>query len=105
MDWTFLADLGKGLISGAVVGLVGYVKSMPDGESFDWIKAGPTVIIGGVVGIVSYWAGVDMSTAYGVVAAFGAVAFINSVWTYFFKKARNGGSKVSVKIKGKKRRK
>jgi hypothetical protein len=51
-----------GLFAGAVFALLGYLRQMPtDGESFQLIKALPTVILGGGIGAMLAFAGTPIS--------------------------------------------
>ena len=81
IDTLLLTDLGKGLLVGAFAAFVGFIKNLPDGASFDWKKAGPSVIIGGLTGLVASYKGVDMALAGNLLSTFGIVALVNQLWS------------------------
>lgn len=86
MEINILWDIGKGLLTGVATALVGYIKALPDGDKLDWKKYTPTLIIGGIAGVVAYFVGVDWNTATALVAGFGAVTLVNSLWVAALKK-------------------
>lgn len=85
MDWNFVLTILKGLGTGFLVSLVGYIKNLPEGETLDWKKAGSTLIIGLIAGAVAAWQNVDINTAMELIAAFGIISFVNSFWSYLVK--------------------
>jgi hypothetical protein len=85
MDWSLLIGIAKGLGTGLVAAMVGYMKNVPEGAQFDWKKAMPTFIIGAAAGAVSWYMAVDLDSATVLLAQFGVVAFINNVWSGLFK--------------------
>jgi hypothetical protein len=85
-----LLNLLKGLAVGATAALVGYVKGLPDGTPFDWKKAAPSFIIGGITGVVASLMNVDLVSAGAIVASFGIVSLVNSLWTTVVKVQKVG---------------
>jgi uncharacterized membrane protein YoaK (UPF0700 family) len=91
--WT----VGKGVIIGAITAFVGYVKNMPDGEAVDWRKYTPTLIIGAITGAVAAGFGIELVGAAALVASFGVVSFVNTLWSYLVKERRNALARKSAK--------
>lgn len=85
MNWDILLVVVKGLFAGLIASLVGYVKSLPEDKPFDWKKAGPTLIIGLVAGGVAAAFGLQLNDAYTLLAAYGVVSMVNSLWTWLIK--------------------
>ena len=77
MDWITIVE---GLIGGLAYSLSGLAKKETR-ESFDWGKMVPTIIIGGVVGIIAGLTSQD----YGIVANTGAIAGITALVENFWK--------------------
>ena len=82
----------KGVGIGAFTALVGYLKALPDGETFDYLKAVPALVIGALVGAVQFGMNLDVNGAEALIASFGAVSLVNSLWALFLKQH----AKVSV---------
>ena len=84
-DTTLLLNLVKGLVLGSSAALIGYVKSMPTGEEFDWKKFMPTVIIGGISGCVASIINIDLNSAQTLLGDYGVIAIVNTLWSAFLK--------------------
>jgi hypothetical protein len=96
MDYlTILSGLGAGIATAAI----GYIKNMPDKEGFDWVKVIPTIVIGGIVGVIGAVANVTVDTATGMAASFGVVAFVNQGWSALVKWWNNRKTKTATKKK------
>ena len=89
MDFTLLIGIGKGILLGAGTALLGYVKNIPDGATFDFMKTVPVLVIGGITGIVGYYMGLPMIEAGEIIASFGVVNMVNQLWSAIRKSKRN----------------
>lgn len=85
MDWTILIEIGKGVLVGATVALTGFIKNLPDGAAFEWMKAAPVLIIGAITGIVANLMHIDLTSAGAILASYGVVAIINQLWSALLK--------------------
>lgn len=83
--YEFVWTIGKGVLVGLGASIVGYAKSLPSGESLDWMKATPTLVIGAIVGAVSAYKGIGLDSAEALIASFGIVFLANSLWSTFLK--------------------
>lgn len=90
MEVNFIVELIKGAGLGLFYAFAGYLKNIKV-EDFDIKKAGPTLIIGGLVGLVAAYYNVDMLTSEGILGGFGAVALVNMGWAAFVKHAQFKG--------------
>lgn len=84
----------SGLISGIGFSLLGYAKSIPDGETFNWKKFVPTIVIGAISGIVACQCGADIATINGKFAEYGVIALVNSIWIVILKNQKTIVSRV-----------
>lgn len=100
MVWNIIIEVGKGLLVGLSTAAVGYIKALPDGEDFEWVKAAPALIIGGIAGVIAGIAHIGLNSAMELVAAFGMVTFVNAMWVALMKK-RNASKKRVVSAKKK----
>lgn len=66
-----------GIGAGITYALTGYAKKQ--GENFNWMKFGTTIIIGTVIGIISTVTSFDMATVYAYIINIGAIAFVENV--------------------------
>lgn len=74
-----------GAVAGAIFALLGYLKQMPtDHESFDPLKAAPTVLLGAVIGGMLAFAGTPISEE-SVAVQMGVYGFSTVVIEYFVK--------------------
>ena len=94
MWWQTVQPVLVGLGTGVVSGLVGYAKSIPKGESFNFRKAGPIIIFAGFVGVYAAFKGISITNAQGVLAAAGVGLLVNylwgTVWKFINNKRENG---------------
>jgi hypothetical protein len=90
MDLSLLWAILQGLLAGVTVALVGYIKSMPDGEAFDWKKAGPTLILGALSGAIAFVNNIQMDAAYQLLVQYGLVSLVNSIWVWIVKSQKLG---------------
>jgi len=97
MDLTIVAEIGKGILLGASAALIGYIKNLPDGEAFDWKKPMPTIIIGGIAGVVSHFMGLQLDAATELLAQFGVISVINSLWSALMKEFKQKSLIIKIK--------
>jgi len=98
MDLTvFAAEIGKGVLVGASAALVGYIKNLPDGEAFEWRKPIPTIIIGGIAGIVSHFMGLQLDAATELLAQFGIISVVNNLWSALMKEFKHKSLVIKIK--------
>ena len=90
MEVNFIMEVIKGAGIGLGYAFTGYLKNIKV-EDFDLRKAGPTLIIGALVGAAASYYGVDMLTSEGILGGFGAVALVNMAWAAFVKHAQDKG--------------
>jgi hypothetical protein len=91
MDITIATNVLGGVAIGAGTAFIGYIKSQPDGENFDWKKFTPPVIIGAAAGVIATVNHVDMTAAQNILASAGIVTLVNYMWLAFLKTATNKG--------------
>lgn len=77
MDWITIVE---GLIGGLAFSLSGLAKK-EGRESFDFVKMLPTIVIGGIIGVVAGFTNQD----YGIVANTGAIAGLTALVENFWK--------------------
>ena len=80
MDISIVTPYLYGAGAGLMGAFLGYVKSIPKGESIDVIKAVPITIIGALAGGYAAMNGVELDTAYTFLSVSGIVALVNHVW-------------------------
>ena len=81
---TILVGLGSGLSRA----LVGYVKNLPDsskGNSIDWVKAAPALIVGMGIGVYGAVTGADFMTAEAFLASTGVTYLVGEVYNAIYK--------------------
>ena len=80
-DWSIIVNIGKGLLVGFGTSLFGYIKNIPDGETFQWFKATPALIIGAIVGVIATLSSLPYDTALAIAGSYGVITIINSLWS------------------------
>jgi len=90
MVWQTLAlDVLKGLGAGLIGAMVGYVKNLPEGQTFDFKKATPILVIGGIAGLVAALNGWSLTQANDWIALSGIAIMLNWVWSAMLKAYAN----------------
>ena len=92
----FLVNAGIGLGLGVLAALRGYFKNLPDEQAFDFTKALPTIIIGGIVGFVAGLNSITYDAAATTLAGYGVTELVNALWIFiskYFKKEPKKPSK------------
>lgn len=77
-----------GIVSGCITALLGYAKSA--GEMFSGTKALQTVIVGGIIGAVGGYYGMDYETAEQWMGSIGAITVINYVCKSIWRRIKGG---------------
>ena len=75
-----------GIIGGLAYSLSGLAKK-ESRESFSWIKMLPTIIVGGVVGIVAGFTNQDYGVVVDTAGIAGVTAFVENIWKALYRKA------------------
>lgn len=87
-----------GIGAGVTYGLTTFAKK--EGQKFDWLKFGTTIVIGAGAGAGMGLLGMELEVAYTYAIQLGAVPVVENVLKWLYRKVwkKAGGPEVKIKL-------
>jgi len=74
-----------GVVGAAFYGFSAYAKNKSkNGQNFDWKRLGSTVVLGGIIGGVAGWQGVDYNYLVNATWVAGATVVVQKTWGWLY---------------------